>query len=245
MPKKNDKKTNKSKQGSGEQSSTLFTMGELDLTLKIEFKKDDLERSESSSDKESNKEPYKLEELKELKDLSFLSDNEELWEKIQIKAGNENINSILLGNKNTKKRCKVEYICFGRPVFKDDEEFFDEIFDHATEKFGIIFNKTPLDEGHRYSLKIEMKCGKDMQTITLGSPSKEDEEEKEEKKKDKDKKKEKNEKKEKSEKKEEEEKKKKMKKMKRKKKKKMKKIKEKEMEKRRRKRKMIMRKMRL
>ena len=141
--------------------------------------------------------------------LSFLSDNEELWEKIQIKAGNENINSILLGNKNTKKRCKVEYICFGRPVFKDDEEFFDEIFDHATEKFGIIFNKTPLDEGHRYSLKIEMKCGKDMQTITLGSPSKEDEEEKEkEKDKDKDKDKEKDENKENSENKDEEEKKK-------------------------------------
>ena len=132
MPKKK-KEPNKTRRNE-ELVPQLFTMGELDLIFKIEFKKEDLEKSESqSSDKESNNEIeyYKLEDLNELKDLSFLADREEIWDKIQLKPGNETLNLLITGSKNNKKKCQIEYICFGLPKFEEDIEFFEEIFDHV------------------------------------------------------------------------------------------------------------------
>jgi hypothetical protein len=187
MPKKTDKKQNKSKKLE-DSHPHLLTFGELDLIFKIEFKKDDLEKSESSDKETSNNETeyYKLEDLNELKDLKFLQDNEELWDKIQLKPGNESLKVLLIGNKNLKKKCEVEYICFGFPKFEGDEEFFEEIFDHVTTKNGLNINKTPLDEGARYSIKIEMKYGKETKTIVFGKTEEEENKEKEEENKDND-----------------------------------------------------------
>ena len=186
MSKKGVKKGNKSKKVE-DSTPQLFAMGELDLIFKIEFKKDDLEKSESSSDKEkessSNNDDgyYKLEDLNELKDLSFLKDNEDLWDKIQLKPGNETLKVLLIGNKNNRRKCQMEYICYGRPSFEEDEEFFEEIFDHVTAKNGLNINKTPLDEGARYSIKIEMKYGKETKTIEIGKTEENDEDKEENK----------------------------------------------------------------
>ena len=181
MQKKSDKKKNKSKKLE-ESHLHLLTFGELDLIFKIEFKKDDLEKSESSDKETSNNETeyYKLEDINELKDLSFLQDNEELWDKIQLKPGNEALKVLIIGNKNCKKKCEVEYICFGMPKFEGDEEFFEEIFDHVTLKNGLNINKKPLDEGARYSIKIEMKFEKETKTIVIGKTEEEENKEKEE-----------------------------------------------------------------
>ena len=166
------RKFGKSRQNQADSSPLLFTMGELDLIFRIDFKEEDLEKDESESknndkekekDKESKEEEksnyYKLEDINTLKDLSFIKDNEDLWDRIKLKPGNDNIKLFLIGNKNTKKKVNIEYICFGRPKFEEAEEFFDEIFDHVTNKNGLLINKTPLDEGGRFSLKIEMKYG--------------------------------------------------------------------------------------
>ena len=155
---------------------SLFTMEELDLIFRIDFKKEDLEKEESeskSSQKENSKEDnnnlYKLEEINNLKDLSFIKDNEELWDRIKLKPGNDNLKLLLIGNKNAKKKVQVEYICFGRPKFEEDQEYFEEIFEHVTNKNGLFINKTPLDEGGRFSLKIEMRYGNEAKTIQIGS----------------------------------------------------------------------------
>ena len=133
MPKKFGKQQNQSQNDS---SPLLFTMGELDLIFRIDFKEEDLEKEETeskSNEKESNKEKssnyYKLEDIKDLKDLSFIKDNEDLWDRIKLKSGNDNIKLLLIGNKNAKTKVKIEYICFGRPKFEEDTEFFEDIFD--------------------------------------------------------------------------------------------------------------------
>jgi hypothetical protein len=194
MPKKGKQaKNNKSKQNSGDSTYHLFTMGELDLIFKITFKDEDLEKSENN---ESNNktEHYKLEDLNELKDLAFLGENEEIWEKIKVEPANENLKLLLTGSKNTKKKCQIDYICFGRPEFEGEEEFFEDIFDHVTSRCGLNVNKTPLDENGRYSIKIEMKFDKQIKVITLGNSTekKKKEDDEEDKEKDKEKEKEKN-----------------------------------------------------
>ena len=183
MPKKFGKQQNQSQ---SEQSPLLFTMGELDLIFRIDFKEEDLEKEESeskSNEKESEKEKsnnfYKLEDINNLKDLSFIKDNEDLWDRIKLKPGNDNIKLLLIGNKNAKTKVKIEYICFGRPKFEEETEFFEEIFDHVTNKNGLLINKTPLDEGGRFSLKIEMHYGKEIKTIQIGSTVEESKNDKE------------------------------------------------------------------
>ena len=183
MPKKFGKQQNQSQ---SEQSPLLFTMGELDLIFRIDFKEEDLEKEESeskSNEKESEKEKsknfYKLEDINNLKDLSFIKDNEDLWDRIKLKPGNDNIKLLLIGNKNAKTKVKIEYICFGRPKFEEETEFFEEIFDHVTNKNGLLINKTPLDEGGRFSLKIEMSYGKEIKTIQIGSTVEESKNDKE------------------------------------------------------------------
>ena len=180
MPKKFGKK-----QQEVEQVPLLFTMGELDLIFRIDFQEEDLEKEESQSkskDKESNKgksEYYKLEDINSLKDLSFIKDNDDLIDRIKLKPGNESMKLLLIGNKNAKKRVQTEYICFGRPKFEDDLEFFDDIFDSVTRRYDLIINKTPLDEGGRFSLKIEMKYGKEIKSIQIGKTIEEAKNEKE------------------------------------------------------------------
>ena len=75
MPKKKEKKTNKAKKYE-DSTPNLLSIGELDLIFKIEFKKDDLIKSESSSEESSQTEYYKLEDINEIKDLSFLEGND-------------------------------------------------------------------------------------------------------------------------------------------------------------------------
>ena len=153
----------------------LFTMGELDLVFRIDFREDDLEKLESENksgekeSKEENNNYYKLEDINTLKDLSFIKENEDLWDRIKLKPGNDNIKLLLIGNKNSKKKVQIEYICFGRPKFEEDNEYFEEIFEHVTNRNGLFINKTPLDEGGRFSLKIEMRYGKETKTIQIGS----------------------------------------------------------------------------
>ena len=182
MPKKFGKQT----KSQSEATPILFTMGELDLIFRIDFKEYDLEKEESeskSNEKESNKESstnyYKLEDINTLKDLSFIKDNEDLWDRIKLKSGNDNIKLLLIGNKNAKTKVKIEYICFGRPKFEEDTEFFEDIFDYVTNKNGLLINKTPLDEGGRFSLKIEMRYGKETKTIQIGSTVEESKNDKE------------------------------------------------------------------
>ena len=91
----------------------LFTMGELDLVFRIDFREDDLEKLESENksgekeSKEENNNYYKLEDINTLKDLSFIKENEDLWDRIKLKPGNDNIKLLLIGNKNSKKKYKL------------------------------------------------------------------------------------------------------------------------------------------
>ena len=96
--------------------------------------------------------------MKSIKDLSFLKDkNEEFLNTIKLKPNNEFIKQLLLGNKMSKKKTFIDLICYGRPKFEGDNEFFDRIFEYVTVRNNLQINKTPLEDGSRYSLLIQLK----------------------------------------------------------------------------------------
>ena len=151
----------------------LLSMGKLDLIFKIDFTDEDLEIVEENSnnsqsveeqdqqasqkDKSTNKvrSYYKIEDFNSISDLKFLQNKKETWKKIQLIPNNDTLKQLLLGAKTTKQKYFIEYIPFGRPNFKDDEEFFDEIFNYVNKKNGLYVNKVPLCPGSTSSLGFE------------------------------------------------------------------------------------------
>ena len=167
--KKGKKKDTKQKQKDESQISGMtFAMGPLDLIFEITLDEKDL------GDK-------KIEDLKSLKDISFIKDKKEILNTIKLKPNNEFVKQVLLGNIISKKKCFVDLNCYGRPKFEGDDEFFDQIFEHVTVKNNLQINKTPLEEGSRYSILIILKNKKHPEQtseIKIGKVPSEEKEEK-------------------------------------------------------------------
>ena len=121
--------------------------------------------------------------MNSVKDLSFLQNKpNEFLNTIKIKPNNEFIKQVVLGNKISKRKTFIDLICYGRPKFEGEEEFFDKIFNHVTLKNNMQINKTPLEEGSRYSLLIQLihkKHPEQVKEIKIGTTPSEEKEQKE------------------------------------------------------------------
>ena len=131
----------------------LFTIGELDLTLHIDFLDEDLE--------------IKFDDLNELKNLSFLDGNKKLLNRFKVKSKNELLKLLLIGNRNSEKQCQIDYICFGFPKFEGEEEFFKKVLGYITEKNGLKLNEKPLNVNGKYRIRIEMTHKGKEKVITI------------------------------------------------------------------------------
>ena len=159
-----------------EKESQILVLGELDIKLKIDFKDEDLEiKSEEKNN--IHKKYYKLKNLYDISSLSFLHNNEEAINRIQLSSKNELIKLLMIGNLNIEKKSIIDYICFGAPVLTEEESFFYDILDSVTKRYGIIFNKKPLNIYAGYSIKIEMTYGSQKNEIVLESEGKHEHEE--------------------------------------------------------------------
>ena len=163
-----------------EKESHILVLGELDIILKIDFKDEDLEikpEDDSSIKKGGPKKYYKFRHLNEISSLSFLQNNNDIINRIQLASKKELIKLLLIGNRNSEKKSIIDYICFGAPIFEKDELFFNSFLDSITKKYGIIFNKKPLNINAGYSIKIEMTYGSQKKEILVESEGRHEHEE--------------------------------------------------------------------
>ena len=97
---------------------TMFTMGHVDLIFKINLTDKDLEKpsSEENQNNEQNQKKneedkyYKLEDINSIKDLQFIQDKKEIWDKIVMSGGNDTMRQLIIGNKTSKKKCRIVFI---------------------------------------------------------------------------------------------------------------------------------------
>ena len=177
---------------SSELMPSLFAMGYIDLIFKIKLSQkdllkpeEDLKKAENSDNPEENNEQentpeeryYHIEDLKSIADLHFLKDKKELWDKISLSGGNDTLKQLINGNRISKKRCKIEYFAYNRPIFKGNESFFSDIFNHVCAKNNLYINETPLEKSARFSLKIILEYKGEINTISLGFSFEEEEKE--------------------------------------------------------------------
>ena len=130
MKKEPTKNSNPASNQKFQSLKTLFSIGEINLIFRINFTDKDLEKAKSKfyNGKKTNESYYKIENIKTLKDLSFISNKKEIINNIILKPNNPLTKQLLYGNKISKKKCCIDLIGFGRPKFERDEEFFNEIF---------------------------------------------------------------------------------------------------------------------
>ena len=173
-----------------EPTPVLFAMGYFDIILKLKLTNKDLYKSEEDQKKpETSENPeeeqkqnlddkyYHIEDLNTIEDLKFLKDKKDLWDKISLQGGNDTLKQLLIGRQISKKKCDIEYFAFNRPLFKNNEEFFDEIFNHICTRHRIVINDTPLEDGARFTLKIILQHKDEFNTISIGRSFEEEEKE--------------------------------------------------------------------
>ena len=176
---KNNQKEKQTKQKPKETPGCL-SFGKLDLLYRIEFAEKDLEKPEKD---ENGDKYYNIEDFNSIKDLEFIKDKKAIWDKITLKGNNATLEQLLIANKMSKKKMNVEYIGYGRPKFEDDEEFFQQIFNHVNEKNHFDLNEKAFVEDGSYSLKFELIFKDKTHTFSLGSGGENNEEKQDEEKK--------------------------------------------------------------
>ena len=124
----------------------IFTMGVLDLTFIIEFTDRDLSRAKLK----------RIEDINKLNQLEFLKYNEDLIRRIKLKSENEILKQLLLLNKTSEIKKRIEFFAVFRPKFRENE-FFEDIFDKVTKRNGIIINKKSITKKANFSIYFELK----------------------------------------------------------------------------------------
>ena len=184
MKDKKGKNTQKSKQAKTKPKDIpgCLSFGKLDVIYKFEFIEKDLEKSEEEIQQDENgSKYYNIEDFNSIKDLKFLQDKKEIWERISLKPNNATLDQLLTANKISKKKMNVEYITYGIPKFEEEEEkFFLDIYNYVNEKNNLDINEKPLVEDGSYSLKFEFYFKDQTHSFCLGSGGENAEEEKKE-----------------------------------------------------------------
>ena len=153
-----DKKQQKKPQGKQNKQKIkeavplALSFGKLDIIYKIEFTEKDLEKA---GNQQNDEKYYDIEKFESIKDLQFLKDKKNIWDRVQLVPNNSTLEQLLIANKISKKKMHVDYIAYGRPKFEGDAEFFNEIFNYVNEKNFIDINSKPLSESGPYSITFE------------------------------------------------------------------------------------------
>ena len=159
----------KNKQKIKEAVPLTLSFGRLDLIYKLEFTEQDLlkpENEQSDGDKY-----YDISNFNSIKDLEFMKDKKNIYDKIQLIPNNSTLEQLLIATKISKKKMHIDYIGYGRPKFEGDEEFFNEIFECVNEKNHIDINQNPLSESGPYTFAFEFKYKNKTHSFSMGTPA--------------------------------------------------------------------------
>ena len=175
-----DKKQQKKPQGKQNKQKIkeaiplALSFGKIDIIYRIEFSEKDLEKPENENQDEKY---YDIEKINSIKDLSFMKEKKNIWDKIQLIPNNSTLEQLIIANKIAKKKMHVDYIGYGSPKFEGDDEYFNEIYAYVNEKHHIDINSRSLTDSPAYSIIFEMFFKDKTHSFSLGEGSKKNGEE--------------------------------------------------------------------
>ena len=84
----------------------IIALGGLNLSLNLKLEKEDIQSMNIN-----------LRDINSLKDLSFIIDNEQLWERIELSSKSELLNTLIHMNRIKKIKNIVVYLVYDKMVF--------------------------------------------------------------------------------------------------------------------------------
>ena len=133
-------------------SFNIFSLGNLNLTFIIEFNDKDLIQTIDDQTKQIS-----IKDINNVSQLDFIKDNNDLINRIKIKSENDSINQFLLLSKTSKQKTQIEFFPFHSPKFQGKSQFFKDIFQKITKRYGLLINEHSLDKNQAYTFKIFLK----------------------------------------------------------------------------------------
>ena len=103
----------------------IITFGSLNLFLTLKLEKEDLKSTS-----------FNL--LQTLEDLSFITSNKKLWERIELTSKNELINTVFTMNKIKQNKNIISYIVLDKLNYNEEQSKFQELLDSVLLDNGLV-----------------------------------------------------------------------------------------------------------
>ena len=111
----------------------IITFGSLNISLTLRLEKNDIQSLNIN-----------IHKIKSPKDLSFIIENENLWERIELSSKNELINTLIHMNRIKRIKNIVAYLIFDKIEFKEDTIKFQKLLDYILLINGIVIYSYPI-----------------------------------------------------------------------------------------------------
>jgi len=115
----------KGKESKNSNIGKIITFGSLNLLLTLKLEEDNFKVKDFSN-------------LNDLQDLSFITDNKKLWEKIELSSKSELLNSLLQMNKIKKNKSVIAYLVYNKLEFNDNQNKFKDLIDTVLLDNGLV-----------------------------------------------------------------------------------------------------------
>ena len=103
----------------------IITFGSLHLFLKLRLEKEDMTLENFLT-------------LKELKNLTFLIENEKLWNRIELTTNNELLNVLLQANKIKIYKNIISYLVYSKIEYNEEQQKFQKLIDSVLLDNGLV-----------------------------------------------------------------------------------------------------------
>ena len=111
----------------------IITFGSLNISLTLTLKKIDIQSLN-----------LKIHNIKSPKDLSFIIENEHLWERIELTSKSELLNKLINMNKIKRIKNIVAFLIFEKIEFKEEQIKFQKLIDYILFANGIVLYSYPI-----------------------------------------------------------------------------------------------------
>ena len=131
----------------------IITFGSLHLLLKLKLEQEDLKS-------------VNFKNLKNLEDLSFLTDNEKLWNKIELVSKNELLQLLLQANKIKHNKNIISYLVFGKIEYDEKQNQFQKLIDCVLLDNGLIIKSYQVCES-KVSINLKLTYKKAVKKFVI------------------------------------------------------------------------------
>jgi len=158
----NNTKLSNQKTQTNENANSILFLGHFDAEYNLELTEQELAKFNIEN----------IENLHDSKDLKFLVENQNLWNKIDISSSNDILNcALFLSRVLGEPKIKVDYLTFEKPKFSVEEEDFKNIFMYVNKKFNLRLIPKALKGDVQCKFKLNLKCGDKIKNFEIGNGS--------------------------------------------------------------------------